>query len=330
MGEEQAVNTAETLLKFGNKGFLQCCSKCGRVRSNSRSANITEWCLGLFWKHLEMAFLQNWRVRRVQQTKWAGWAFLTVSRLNHGPHGKLQGFLLSPPLNQASPAFSLLLTLVPAALWACLWLSSLSIPVPCCTHRRTHTHKAPKALSCWALAGLSHCPGDWPSPPYLQAVLAQTASKSNFKTEVLNSSTLLLLYSTFSHLQVFLTALAHHLPNFLYVGSWPGLMAVVSEHLSVMHEVMWLMSGSGDLFSLPIFSQEGGLCLLCRTLCFVRVKFQFVRFSCDREAGGVTRNLHSFIPSMCPAMLKIFTIFMLSLHYIPLIPRIFGIVISND
>lgn len=93
-----------------------------------------------------MAFLQNWRARRVQQTKWAGWAFLTVSRLNHSPHGKLQGFLLSPPLNQASPAFSLLLTLVPAALWACLWLSSLSIPVPCCTHRHTHTQSPQSTL----------------------------------------------------------------------------------------------------------------------------------------------------------------------------------------
>lgn len=99
-----------------------------------------------------MAFLQNWRVRHAQQMKWAGWAFLAVSCLNHGPYRKQQVFLLSP--DQASPAFSLLLTLIPAALWAFLCLSSLSIPVPSCTHvhtRRytpctctyTHTHTKP-------------------------------------------------------------------------------------------------------------------------------------------------------------------------------------------
>lgn len=70
--------------------------------------------------------------------------------------------------------------------------------------------------------------------------------------------------------------------------------------------------------------------MLCWSLCFVWVKFQFVRFSWDREAGGVTLNLRSFIPSMYSAgMLKIFTIFMLSLRYIPLIPRIFGIVFNG-
>lgn len=286
-----------------------------------------------------MAFLQNWRVRHAQQMKWAGWAFLAVSCLNHGPYRKQQVFLLSP--DQASPAFSLLLTLIPAALWAFLCLSSLSIPVPSCTHvhtRRytpctctcTHTHKAPGALPCWALAGLSRCPADQPSSLYLQILPAGTASKSNFKTELLNSPTLLFLSPTFSHSQAFLTALARHLPNFLCIGPWPGLMAVVSEHLSFMHEVMWLMSGSSDLFSLPILSQGGGLCLLCWGLCFVRVKFRFVRSACDQEAGGVTRNLHSFVPSMCPAdTLKIFTIFMLSLRYIPLIPRIFCVAIFN-
>lgn len=87
-----------------------------------------------------MAFLQNWRVRHVQQMKQAGWAFLTVSCLHHGPYGELQGFLLSPPLNQALPAFSLLLTLVPAAPQACLHLSSLSTAVPSCRHICTHVH----------------------------------------------------------------------------------------------------------------------------------------------------------------------------------------------
>lgn len=301
-----------------------------------------------------MSFLKNWRVRRVQQMKWAGWAFLTLSSLNHGPYRELQGFLLSPSLTQALPTFSLPLTFVPAALWACLSLSSLSIPVPSrthmhiqvhthtrtdthahpCTHmyRCTHTHRAPNTLSRWALAGLSHpWPGDRPSFSYLQALLAQAAPKSNFKTEVLNSLLLLFLYPTFSHLQDFLTAFACHLPKFLYIGSWPELTAVVSEHVSVMHEVMWLMSGSGDLFSLSILSQEGGLCLLCWSLCFAWMKFQFVRFFCDWEAGGVTHNLHSFILSMFSVdMLKIFTIFMLSLFYIPLIPRILGVVIFHD
>lgn len=285
-----------------------------------------------------MALLQNRRVRHAQQMKWAGWAFLAVSCLNHGPYRKQQQvFLLSA--DQASPAFSLLLTLIPAALWAFLCLSSLPIPVPSCTHVHTHKYMHIHTQSPWSTPLLSTCRAEslLCRPAlylcvnlYLQTLLAGTASKPNFKTELLNSPTLLFLSPTFSHSQAFLTALARHLPNFLCIGPWPGLMAVVSEHLSFMHEVMWLMSGSSDLFSLPILSQGGGLCLLCWGLCFVRVKFRFVRSACDREAGGVTRNLHSFVPSMCPAdMLKIFTIFMLSLRYIPLIPRIFCVAIFN-
>lgn len=50
MGEEQAINTVQTLLKLGNKGFLQCCSKCGRAGSDSHSANIRKQCLGSFLK----------------------------------------------------------------------------------------------------------------------------------------------------------------------------------------------------------------------------------------------------------------------------------------
>lgn len=169
-----------------------------------------------------MAFFHNWRVRCVQQIKWAGWAFLTISCLNPGPYRKLQDFFLIPPLNQTSPACSHLLTLILAALWACLSLSSLSRLVPSCTHTHTdtqihthtYTHTIPKALPCWALAELSDCPGDWLSSLYLQALLGQTASKSNSKTEVLNSPTLSFLYPTFFCLHVFLTVLARHLPYF--------------------------------------------------------------------------------------------------------------------
>lgn len=244
-----------------------------------------------------------------------------------------------PPEPSSKPSLTclcLLLTLIPA-FRACLPFLSTSL-LSCThthaqtpTHTQRHTRKAPKALPCWALAGLSPPPGEWPASLYLQALLAQTASKSKFKTEVLNSHTLLFLYPTFSHLQVFVAALARRLLNLPHTGSWPGLMAIVSEHFAVMHKVMWLVSGSDDLFSLPILSQEGGLCLLCWSLCFVWVKFLFVKFSCDREARVITHNLHSFIPSMyCADMLKIFTIFMLSLCYIPSIPRIFGIIMFND
>lgn len=89
-----------------------------------------------------MAFFHNWRVRCVQQIKWAGWAFLTISCLNPGPYRKLQDFFLIPPLNQTSPACSHLLTLILAALWACLSLSSLSRLVPSCTHTHTQIHKS--------------------------------------------------------------------------------------------------------------------------------------------------------------------------------------------
>lgn len=116
--------------------------------------------------------------------KWAGWAFLNVSRLNHGPYGKLQGFLLSPPLNQASLAFSLLLSLVPAALWACLCLSSLSTPVPSCTHRHTHLYTHAHTRACAHTHRQTQSPQRAPllstcraeSPPWGLAILSLSPS----------------------------------------------------------------------------------------------------------------------------------------------------------
>lgn len=149
-------------------------------------------------------------------TKWAGWAFLTISCLNPGPYRRLQDFFLILPLNQTLPACSHLLTLILVALWACLWLSSPSRSVPSCTHTHrctntlTYIHTAPKHSP---LAELSDCPGTWRSP-HLQAVPAHSASTSNSKTEVLNSPTLLFLYPTFFCLRVYLTVLPCHLPYF--------------------------------------------------------------------------------------------------------------------
>lgn len=130
------------------KNNLQCCSVELCCRSGEELAPIVtlqvlEWCLCLFLK----ATLR-WHFSKTEQlgvfTKWAGWAFLTISCLNPGPYRRLQDFFLILPLNQTLPACSHLLTLILVALWACLWLSSPSRSVPSCTHThtdaQTHSH----------------------------------------------------------------------------------------------------------------------------------------------------------------------------------------------
>lgn len=96
--------------------------------------------------------------------------------LNHGPCRKLQDFLLNPSLNWASPAFSLLLTIIPAALQACLCLSSLFTlfpPAHIYTHTFTHTPSSqstpllstsraellPEGLSILSISPSSPCSG---------------------------------------------------------------------------------------------------------------------------------------------------------------------------
>lgn len=95
-----------------------------------------------------MAFLWNWRLRCVQQMKWAGLAFLTMSHLNHGPYGKLQGFLLSPPLNQASPAFAFCCLLSQQlSTFVSFFSPPLFFPAHAHLHKHTlattHTHAKP-------------------------------------------------------------------------------------------------------------------------------------------------------------------------------------------
>lgn len=126
-------------------------SKWERVGSHSQSANIRMVFVFVFESTL------RWQFSKAEGlgvfSIWAGWAFLTISCLNLDPYRKLQDFLLILPLNQISPACPHVLTLILAALWACLYLSSLSSSVPSCTHRHrythghTYTHTTPKALS---------------------------------------------------------------------------------------------------------------------------------------------------------------------------------------
>lgn len=74
------------------------------------------------------------------------------------------------------------------------------------------------------------------------AASAQPASKLTFHMQAKLTHTSVSL-PHISHPQVLLTTAARRLPSPRCAGSWPGLLAIVSEHLSVMHEVMWWMSG---------------------------------------------------------------------------------------
>lgn len=102
-----------------------------------------------------MAFLQNWRVRWVQQlVSWLGIPdhLLLVS-------WPLQKAASVPPHPASKPNFTCLFPSAdPHSLWACLCLSLLSSSVPSCTptHRYTKTHTQPPKHSL-----LSTCRAEW-------------------------------------------------------------------------------------------------------------------------------------------------------------------------
>lgn len=100
------------------------------------------------------------------------------------------------------------------------------------------------------------------------AASAQPASKLTFHRQAELTHTSVSL-PHISHPQVFLKPAARCLLSLHCAGSWPGLFAIVSEHLSVMHEVMWWMSGWVICSPFPFsLKKESWACCAVALLCF--------------------------------------------------------------